>query len=355
MRVDRAAGRLSVALGVVLAIVVCQSTVAVADGGSGDPRRDECTVITVAKKASADGSVMTSHTCDSHRTRSWLDIVPAQKHKKGSTATMVKRVKEDSLAMPAYGHPVVGEIPQVEQTHGFINTAYPCMNDAQLAIGESTFGGRESLHSEDGLIDCQLLVRLMLERCTTAREAIGLAGDLLQKYHKRQLVLEEIVVNVCRRCIRGEDVVEWVDPANVQIGPFPEYEEYFVHVTVEDLEIPFESFERLVERRLIACKVLQDKRLVYGGISIFNPPQAGHLFQAPPGPIALLLAVFVDQFPFQFLVGAFDPTRFVGTATFRSADVGTYLTHGDYPHREEDRQDNGLQSIEQFHSALLLP
>jgi dipeptidase len=182
MRVDLGGRRIIKKLVVVLAIVVCQSTVAVADGGSGDPRRDECTVITVAKKASADGSVMTSHTCDSHRTRSWLDIVPAQKHKKGSTATMVKRVKEDSLAMPAYGHPVVGEIPQVEQTHGFINTAYPCMNDAQLAIGESTFGGRESLHSEDGLIDCQQLVRLMLERCTTAREAIRLAGELLQRY-----------------------------------------------------------------------------------------------------------------------------------------------------------------------------
>lgn len=145
-------------------------------------RPDGCTTIMVGKKASADSSVITSHTCDSHRTRSWLNIVPAKKHKKGSTATMVKRTKNDSLAMPTYKHIPVGEIPQVERTHGFINTAYPCMNDHQLAIGESTFGGRKSLHSDSGLIDCQQLVRLMIERCTTAREAIQLAGKLTKEY-----------------------------------------------------------------------------------------------------------------------------------------------------------------------------
>jgi dipeptidase len=155
-----------------------------ADAGtdSGDPRRDECTVVTVGKLASADGSVMTSHTCDSHRTRSWIDIVNPAKYKQGAMVTMVKRVDVDSLAMPAYGHVPTGEIPQVERTHGFINTAYPCMNDAQLSIGESTFGGRASLRSDKGLIDCQQLVRLMLERCATAREAISVAGELLATY-----------------------------------------------------------------------------------------------------------------------------------------------------------------------------
>jgi dipeptidase len=109
-------------------------------------------------------------------------MVPPGKHNEGSMVTMVKRVNVDSLAMPAYGHVATGDIPQVERTHGFINTAYPCMNDVQLAIGESTFGGRESLKSDRGFIDCQQLVRLMLERCSTAREAIALAGDLLGKY-----------------------------------------------------------------------------------------------------------------------------------------------------------------------------
>ncbi|MCI0495021.1 C69 family dipeptidase, partial [candidate division KSB1 bacterium] len=151
-----------------------------ADWVDGYP--DGCTSITVGKKASVDGSVTTSHTCDSHRTRSSLDIMPAKDHKKGSLATMVKRMNDDSLSMPAYKHPAVGEIPQVEHTHGFINTAYPCMNDQQLAIGESTFGGRESLKSDNGLIDCQQLVQLMLERCKTAREAIKLTGELTKTF-----------------------------------------------------------------------------------------------------------------------------------------------------------------------------
>lgn len=143
---------------------------------------DECTTITVGKKATADGSVITSHTDDSHRTRSWMDIMPAKDHKAASMADIVKRVKCDTFAMPIYVHEKVGEIPQVSHTHGFINTAYPCMNDHQLAIGESTFGGRPALKSDKGIIDCQQLVRLMLERCTTAREAIKLAGKLTKKY-----------------------------------------------------------------------------------------------------------------------------------------------------------------------------
>ncbi|MBN2601668.1 MAG: C69 family dipeptidase, partial [Candidatus Marinimicrobia bacterium] len=144
---------------------------------------DGCTSITIGNKASADGSVMTSHTCDSHRTRSWLDIISAQDHKKGTTLTLVKRAPYDSLAMPTYHYLPVGEIPQAAHTYAFINTAYPCMNEKQLAIGESTFGGRESLHEPDlNQIDCQQLVRLMLERCESARGAIRMAGELLSKY-----------------------------------------------------------------------------------------------------------------------------------------------------------------------------
>jgi len=141
-----------------------------------------CTTITVAKQASADGSVMTSHTDDSHRTRSWMDKTPAKTHKAGSKMNMYKRTATDSLAMPAYLHTRIGEIPQVEKTYGFINTAYPCMNEKQLAVGESTFGGRDILQSDVGLIDCQRLVQLMLERCTTARDAIILAGELTKEY-----------------------------------------------------------------------------------------------------------------------------------------------------------------------------
>jgi dipeptidase len=153
-------------------------------GGSDwvDSRPDGCTTITVGKKASADGSVITSHTCDSHRTRGWLDIVAAQTYPKRSMKTMHRRTNDDSYAMPAYKYIPSGEIPQVEKTFGYINTAYPSMNQHQLAVGESTFGGRESLRSDRGLIDCQQLVQLMIERCKTAREAISLAGELTKRY-----------------------------------------------------------------------------------------------------------------------------------------------------------------------------
>ncbi len=143
---------------------------------------DGCTTITVGKDASSDGSVITSHTDDSHRTRSWMDVQPVKEHKAGATVPMYKRVACDTLDMPTYAHNKIGEIPQVESTYGFINTAYPSLNTKQLAIGESTFGGREELQSDEGLIDCQRLCQLMLERCSTAKDAIRMAGELTGKY-----------------------------------------------------------------------------------------------------------------------------------------------------------------------------
>jgi dipeptidase len=145
-------------------------------------RPDGCTTITLGKKATADGSVITSHTDDSHRTRSWIDIQPAKDHPAGSMAPVYKRLPCDSLAMPTYVHRKIGEIPQVSHTHAYINSAYPCMNQHQIGIGESTFGGREVLQSDEGLIDCPRLCQLMLERAATAREAIEVAAELLGTY-----------------------------------------------------------------------------------------------------------------------------------------------------------------------------
>jgi dipeptidase len=147
-----------------------------------DERPDACTSITVAKGAFIDGSVLTSHTCDSHRTQTWLDMMPAKVYPRGSTVLLRKRVDCDSLAMPAYKFIPTGRIPQAERTNGFINTAWPCMNERQLAVGESTFGGRKNLQSQRGLIHCIALVQLMLERCATVREAIHLADELTKAY-----------------------------------------------------------------------------------------------------------------------------------------------------------------------------
>lgn len=144
----------------------------------------ECTSITVGKKASADGSVMTSHTDDSHRSRTNILVEAAKDHPAGTKQALYKRqwAKKQPGEMARYENILVGEIDQVAHTYQFLNTAYPCVNEKQLAIGESTFGGRAELKSDSGIIDCQRLCMLMLQRCTTARQAIQMAGELLKKY-----------------------------------------------------------------------------------------------------------------------------------------------------------------------------
>jgi dipeptidase len=136
----------------------------------------------VGRKASKDGSVMTSHTCDSHRTGSHILVVPRMQHAAGNELLLTKRSDDDNGPMPRYGRQPTGKIPQVAETWGYLAPAYAAMNERQLAIGESTFGGREELQSEKGLVDCETLTRLMLERASTAREAIRLGGQLIEKY-----------------------------------------------------------------------------------------------------------------------------------------------------------------------------
>jgi len=142
---------------------------------------DGCTSILVGRLASADGSTMTSHSCDSGTDRTWMRMVPRRTHAAGSKAKIYyepKRSKrpDDPERLEA------GEIPQVAETFGYLDTAYPIMNDRQLAIGETTIGGRFELVSQKGLLDAPELYRLALERTATAREAIRLIDALTKEY-----------------------------------------------------------------------------------------------------------------------------------------------------------------------------
>ena len=142
---------------------------------------DNCTSVLVGKLASMDGSTMTSHSCDSSTDRTWINVVPHKKHQAGDTAKLyfeAKRTKVPDDPDRVY----LGEIPQVSETFAYINTAYPVMNEYQLAIGETTFGGKRELKSDEGLIDCPELYRLVLERAKTAREAIRIADELTKEY-----------------------------------------------------------------------------------------------------------------------------------------------------------------------------
>ncbi len=141
-----------------------------------------CTSIMVGRMASADGSVMTSHTCDGHRDRSDIQVVARAQHPSGSLRQLSKRCDDDRGPMPRYGRTPTGSIVEAAETLGYLHPVYASMNERQVAIGESTFGGRPELVSGKGSIDCETLTCLMLERATTARQAIRVAGQLLKDY-----------------------------------------------------------------------------------------------------------------------------------------------------------------------------
>ena len=143
---------------------------------------DNCTSILVGKKASVDGATMTSHSCDSGTDRTWINRVPRKTHPKGAMAPIFKRSKRTKGPDDPNTENKIGEIPQVPVTYGYINTAYAVMNEHQLAIGETTFGGKRELYSKNGLIDAPELYRLILERAKTAREAIKVADELTKEY-----------------------------------------------------------------------------------------------------------------------------------------------------------------------------
>ncbi len=145
------------------------------------PNLDSCTSLLVGRLASADGSTMTSHSCDSGTDRTWINIVPHMTHPKDAVAEIYLEPKR-SNGPDDPDRLVVGEIPQVKETYKFFNTAYPIMNEYQLAIGETTTGGKRELISKEGLIDAPELYRLVLERAKTAREAIKIADELTKAY-----------------------------------------------------------------------------------------------------------------------------------------------------------------------------
>jgi dipeptidase len=113
---------------------------------------DSCTSILVGRLASADGSTMTSHSCDSGTDRTWITLEPRRTHPAGAKATIWLDPKRTTGPEDADRVPV-GEIPQVAQTWKFLNAAYPIMNEHQLAIGETTTGGKRELKSNEGIID----------------------------------------------------------------------------------------------------------------------------------------------------------------------------------------------------------
>ena len=140
-----------------------------------------CTSIMVGRKASADGSVITSHTCDG-RYRTWVYMEPAEDHKPGAMHKVLRGTMKTSFHGDTTGVKVMGQIPEAAHTYAYLNTAYPCLNEKQLAIGETTFSGPDTLINEAGLFTIEELERVALQRCDNARDAIRLMGSLAEQY-----------------------------------------------------------------------------------------------------------------------------------------------------------------------------
>lgn len=131
---------------------------------------DACTNLIAGKKATTDGSVMVTYAADSHNLYGMLTHTPAARHEKGA----MRKVVEWDTGKP------LGEIPQPAETYNVVGN----MNEHQLAIGESTWGGHKELEDTTGqaIIDYGSLIQIALERCKTAREAVDFMGDLVNKY-----------------------------------------------------------------------------------------------------------------------------------------------------------------------------
>ena len=140
-----------------------------------------CTSIMVGKKASTDGSVITSHTCDG-RYRTWMRWEAAADHEKGEMHKVYKGTMHTEDPFDNRKVELAGEIPQVAHTYAYLNTAYPCLNEKQLAIGETTFSGPDTLVNNKGMFMIEELERVALMRCDNARDAIQLIGKLVKEY-----------------------------------------------------------------------------------------------------------------------------------------------------------------------------
>ena len=127
-----------------------------------------CTNLIVGKKASVDGSVLVSYNADDYGMFGHLCHYPAGMHKKGE---MRKIFDWDTGEYH-------GEIPEAPITYNVIGN----INEFQLSIGETTYGGREEMVDTTGILDYGSLIYVTLQRAKTAREAISIMTSLVEKY-----------------------------------------------------------------------------------------------------------------------------------------------------------------------------
>ena len=129
---------------------------------------EACSNFIVGKKASVDGSVMCSYSADDYGMFQYLCHYPAAKHAKGE---MRKIFDWDS-------NKYHGEIPEAAETYNVIGN----INEWQVTIGETTYGGREEMVDSTGIMDYGSLIYVALQRSKSAREAIKVMTTLANTY-----------------------------------------------------------------------------------------------------------------------------------------------------------------------------
>ena len=129
---------------------------------------EACSNFIVGKKASVDGSVMCSYSADDYGMFQYLCHYPAAKHAKGE---MRKIFDWDS-------NKYYGEIPEAAETYNVIGN----INEWQVTIGETTYGGREEMVDSTGIMDYGSLIYVALQRSKSAREAIKVMTTLANTY-----------------------------------------------------------------------------------------------------------------------------------------------------------------------------
>ena len=147
-----------------------------------------CTVVAVGKNATVDGSAMITHNDDSRTANSRLFIIPAADWPAGSMRNIVK---------DAHGYEgdaqVIGQIPQVPHTFRYFSSRYSFMNEKGVAISEATNSVEVTddrskkvkqimVKDAAGMLDAWIIQDIMLERASTAREAVQIMGKLVEEY-----------------------------------------------------------------------------------------------------------------------------------------------------------------------------
>jgi dipeptidase len=164
-----------------------------------------CTTMIITNGATADGSMMVTHSDDNELSDQRIIYVPAQHHTPGSLRgivdgssgpypRLVSSARGPGYEMPGVPEtPLIGKIPQVAHTFAYFDGSYGIMNEHNLMMGECTNGAKfqpphvSQEEAEKSGKHCRLfysaeLSRIALERCKTAQEAVKLMGSLIDRY-----------------------------------------------------------------------------------------------------------------------------------------------------------------------------